>query len=316
MFCSKCGEENTATALFCTNCGEAITKNNNITTPETGNTQSNFSEESLEDYYREAIGYKNTDYYLSIFKKLDSGDTNISWNWPAFFVTFYWFLYRKMWLWALIYFLLPIPVSIVIAISAAVSQSVAIVSLVGFYIGIFIIFPMYANKIYHQHVRKKIEKAKGFSNEKEKQLRVIASEGGTSNVALIVVLIFAFISIIGILAAIAIPAYQDYTIRAKISQGLTYGSQYKSKIEEYAVQNQEWPQSNEDINISDDISDPNILGIYVQNGALIIQYAGSRPIHGKYLALIPSVNDENYIVWECKSDGIHNKYLPPVCRSK
>ena len=87
-------------------------------------------------------------------------------------------------------------------------------------------------------------------------MRTLAVEGGTSNIALIIVLILAFVAMIGILAAVAIPAYQDYTIRAKVSQGLVYGSQYKAQVEEYAIQNQQWPESSDDINISENINSP------------------------------------------------------------
>ena len=49
------------------------------------------------------------------------------------------------------------------------------------------------------------------------------------------------VAIIGILAAIAIPAYQDYTIRAQVSEGLTLASDVKAGVAEYAAQTGEWP---------------------------------------------------------------------------
>ncbi len=315
MFCNKCGEEYTKNARFCVSCGEAIPKEN-TTSPKEQSHGKDFSDnDDINDYYAAAIGYNNTDYYLSRFKRFDSGGSSVSWHWPAFFVTFYWFLYRKMWLWALIYFLLPIPVGIFSGILGAFSAAAGGVAYLSFIAGIFIVFPMFATKLYHRHIRKKIEKAKSFSNDKEKHMRTLAVEGGTSNIALIIVLIFAFVAMIGILAAVAIPAYQDYTIRAKVSQGLAYGSQYKAQVEEYAIQNQQWPESSDDINISENIKDPNVLDIYVQNGVVIIQYAGGPSLQGKSLALVPSVNNENYIVWKCETIDLKNKYLPSSCRN-
>jgi len=49
------------------------------------------------------------------------------------------------------------------------------------------------------------------------------------------------VAIIGILAAIAIPAYQDYTIRSQVSEGLTLASDIKAGIAEYSAQTGEWP---------------------------------------------------------------------------
>ena len=49
------------------------------------------------------------------------------------------------------------------------------------------------------------------------------------------------VAIIGILAAIAIPAYQDYTIRAQVTEGLTLAGDLKAGIAEYTAQVGEWP---------------------------------------------------------------------------
>ena len=49
------------------------------------------------------------------------------------------------------------------------------------------------------------------------------------------------VAIIGILAAIAIPAYQDYTIRAQVSEGLTLASDIKAGVAEYTAQVGDWP---------------------------------------------------------------------------
>ena len=49
------------------------------------------------------------------------------------------------------------------------------------------------------------------------------------------------VAIIGILAAIAIPAYQDYTIRAQVTEGLTLASDIKAGVAEYMAQTGSWP---------------------------------------------------------------------------
>ena len=49
------------------------------------------------------------------------------------------------------------------------------------------------------------------------------------------------IAIIGILAAIAIPAYQNYTIRSQVTEGLTLGDGWKTAISEYYANTGNWP---------------------------------------------------------------------------
>lgn len=315
MFCNNCGAKNTDNARFCANCGEAIASSNDkvSTEPKLGLVSDN--NEDPQKYYEAAIGYKNTGYYLSRFSRFDSEGVGVSWNWPAFFVSFYWLLYRKMWAWALLYFLLPIPLAIFGAVLSPISEIAVGLVYVAYLAGIFILFPMYANALYYRHLNKKILKAKNFSDDKEKRLRMIAAEGGTSGAALIVILIFVFIAIIGILAAVAIPAYQDYITRAKVTEGLSYGEKYKSKVEAYAIQNQQWPQSITDTGVVEQIPHPNVESISIENGVVVIKYAGGSQIKGKSIALIPSVNDEGYIVWECKGIDIENRYLPASCRN-
>lgn len=314
MFCNNCGAENTDNAHFCGNCGKSLAGGSARPSSEYKSGRVSDNKEDIQEYYAEAIGYKKADYYLSRFDRFDLQGVGVSWNWPAFFVSFYWLLYRKMWVWALLYFLLPIPLAIVEAILLPVSEAAVGLVYVVYLAGVFILLPMYANALYYRHLNKKIERAKSFSNDKEKRLRMVAAEGGTSSVALIVVLIFVFIAIIGILAAIAIPAYQDYVTRAKVAEGLSYGGEYKSKVEEYAIQNQQWPQSIADIGGAGKMVGSNVGDVSIDNGVVLIRYVGGA-IDGKSIALIPSVNDESYIVWECKGIDIENRYLPASCRN-
>jgi type IV pilus assembly protein PilA len=58
------------------------------------------------------------------------------------------------------------------------------------------------------------------------------------------------IAIIGILAAIAIPAYQDYVIRSQVSEGLAMASATKASVAEYFADRGDWPASNGDLGIS------------------------------------------------------------------
>jgi type IV pilus assembly protein PilA len=52
------------------------------------------------------------------------------------------------------------------------------------------------------------------------------------------------VAIIGILAAIAIPAYQDYTVRAKVSEGVVLASAARTSVTEFRISNNRWPSNN------------------------------------------------------------------------
>ena len=59
------------------------------------------------------------------------------------------------------------------------------------------------------------------------------------------------VAIIGILAAIAIPAYQDYTIRAQVSEGLNLGGGAKTAVSEFYQDRGAWPSDNANAGLSD-----------------------------------------------------------------
>ena len=104
MFCPQCGSSNDNSAKICSVCGNVLLQAGHDTQPSP---MAADVPRSADEFYKAAVGHKNQDYYLRHFARFDSnGKVGVSWHWPAFFVTFYWFLYRKMWLNALLYFFL------------------------------------------------------------------------------------------------------------------------------------------------------------------------------------------------------------------
>ena len=92
---------------------------------------SSISKQNASDYCKAALGDKNTYYYLKCFKRFDEKGVGATWNWSSFFVTFYWLLYRKMWLAALVFFL-PIPLAIIEVILMPVSEGAANIVTIGY----------------------------------------------------------------------------------------------------------------------------------------------------------------------------------------
>jgi type IV pilus assembly protein PilA len=114
------------------------------------------------------------------------------------------------------------------------------------------------------------------------------------------------VAIIGILAAIAIPAYQDYTIRTQVSEGLTLASDVKAGIAEYAAQTGLWPVNLEEAGLGSGVAGDK-SGRYVASidvldaGTIQIVYgkdANSR-IQNANLAIQPLMNNNGDVVWRC-----------------
>lgn len=137
----------------------------------------------------------------------------------------------------------------------------------------------------------------------------------------IAVVAVAMIFVAGILAAIAIPAYQDYTIRSQVTEGLNLAAPLKASITEWASENQRWPQDAQEIGRFESITGKYVHALEVQNGAVVVTYGGAANnlIHGETLALTPEVDDEGAVTWLCGYQGagpttIKSKYLPTMCR--
>ena len=114
------------------------------------------------------------------------------------------------------------------------------------------------------------------------------------------------VAIIGILAAIAIPAYQDYTIRAQVSEGLSLASDVKAGVAEYAAQTGDWPLNLAEAGMGasavlGDKSGRYVQSLDVSNGTIIVTYGrdSNSKINGSILTLQPLVNVNGDVVWMC-----------------
>ena len=129
------------------------------------------------------------------------------------------------------------------------------------------------------------------------------------------------VAIIGILAAIAIPAYQDYTIRAQVSEGLNLAGGAKAAVTEYTQDRGVFPITNVQagVSASGTIKGKYVGGVAVGTAGVVTVTYGSGAhsmIQTKTIQLAPSTNAGS-VEWTCTSlnASIANKHLPAACRS-
>jgi type IV pilus assembly protein PilA len=124
------------------------------------------------------------------------------------------------------------------------------------------------------------------------------------------------VAIIGILAAIAIPAYQDYTIRAQVSEGINLASGAKSAISEYFMDSGNLPSSNAEAGLEPTITGNYVTGVVVGAGGVVTVSYGNQAntaIGGLNLTLSP-VTSAGSVAWTCAAGTLASKHVPSACR--
>ncbi|ENW3828772.1 prepilin-type N-terminal cleavage/methylation domain-containing protein [Neisseria gonorrhoeae] len=144
------------------------------------------------------------------------------------------------------------------------------------------------------------------------------------------------IAIVGILAAVALPAYQDYTARAQVSEAILLAEGQKSAVTEYYLNHGEWPEDNTSAGVASasDIKGKYVESVTVAKGVVTAEMASTgvnKEIQGKRLSLWAK-RENGSVKWFCgqpvqradnadndavTADGnnkIDTKHLPSTCR--
>jgi type IV pilus assembly protein PilA len=127
------------------------------------------------------------------------------------------------------------------------------------------------------------------------------------------------IAIIGILAAIAIPAYQDYIVRTKISEGLNMAGAAKLAVAETYDSTGVLPPGNPDAGLpsATSITGTYVTSITVTTGVVDILYntsVGGNPTANSTTMTLTPTTSEGSMMWDC-TGTMANKYKPANCRS-
>ena len=122
------------------------------------------------------------------------------------------------------------------------------------------------------------------------------------------------VAIIGILAAVALPAYQDYTIRAKVSEIVLQASGFKTTIAEKSASDGTMSSSGMGLTVS---TGGRVAGGSVtDNGTIIVIGSATTLGTDVTVQLRPSLGAGARIAWECSTTGTSTawKYVPAECR--
>ena len=113
------------------------------------------------------------------------------------------------------------------------------------------------------------------------------------------------VAIIGILAAIAIPAYQDYTVRAQVSEGLNLAAAAKAAVAETYLNRGKAPTNRVEAGMTANITDTSgkyVSSVAVVNGVVEVTYDTpdvNQNIAGETLRLVPYVTVDDSVAWKC-----------------
>jgi len=123
------------------------------------------------------------------------------------------------------------------------------------------------------------------------------------------------VAIIGILAAIAIPAYNDYLIRSRVSELINVSSNAKTSVAEYRLTQGSFPTSNAQASVTS-ITSPYVRGVAVSSGGIITVTGNATNLgSGGTISIILTPSFANGAVnWTCSSSGTSTQYVPGTCR--
>jgi len=141
----------------------------------------------------------------------------------------------------------------------------------------------------------------------------IGEKGNGPVIALVIIFGgFMFIALLGIVAAISIPAYQEYTLRAKLQQSHSSAKIVTHAVEHYTDLHHQLPESIDNLEIEREFITVFVDAVVVQHGTVYVTPNPDFGIEGQII-YTPSQSEAG-LSWSCTHSTLADKYLPPECR--
>lgn len=121
------------------------------------------------------------------------------------------------------------------------------------------------------------------------------------------------VAIIGILAAVAIPAYQDYTIRARVTEGMGMAASAKSAVSEFRISQNRWPSNNVTAGFQGTMGIANVKSVN-NGGSGRITVTFSTPVANNSTIIFQGSWTGNSVTWTCTGGDLRDSYRPANCR--
>ena len=122
------------------------------------------------------------------------------------------------------------------------------------------------------------------------------------------------VAIIGILAAVALPAYQDYTVRARVTEGLSLAQSAKLAVSETTITNNALPANQAATGYTSPAATANVTSVEVADttGAITVTYTAAAG--GGTIIMTPTLTANGDVTWACTGGTLLDKYRPSNCR--
>ncbi len=145
---------------------------------------------------------------------------------------------------------------------------------------------------------------------------VVSVAPASTALVVIAIIVGLLIPTAGIVAAISIPAYQDYTVRAKVSEAILAAAPARTAVHAYMMERNTVPSSLEEAGVQvPSTRTVQSVAIDPRNATLTITLAFA-PLSGKTILLVPRrAGADNAITWRCRPGTVPRKYLPASCRN-
>lgn len=119
---------------------------------------------------------------------------------------------------------------------------------------------------------------------------------------------------LAIVAAIAIPVYQDMTLRGRVAAAITVGALTTRKVDDFYLRNKAMPRDLREAGMTDPLArEVKEVSVDPRDGTVRVVMAVPS-LEGKSILFVPKTGSGDRLVWACSSSDIQEKYLPAACR--